>query len=137
VSEWTDTWLAVIAVATGLMALLQVGAVVGGALVVRRLLRLTAKVEHDLQPLVERVNTIGADAARISALATQQAERADQLFASVSRRVDHTLGVVQSAVVAPAREGMAIVGAIRSVIDAFRRPARPRRRDDDDPLFIG
>jgi hypothetical protein len=137
VSEWTDVWLGIIAAATLTMAVLQVGVLVYGGLMARRMGHLTARFENELQPIIEHAHSISADAARVSALATQQAERADRLFADVSRRVDHTLGVVQNAVVAPAREGIALVAAVRAAFDAFRRPARPRRPEDEDPLFIG
>ncbi len=135
-SEWTDVWLGLIAAATVTMALLQVGVLVAGALMARKASRIAQRLERDVQPLIDRVNTMSADAVRISALATQQAERADQLFADVTRRVDYTLGVVQNAVVAPAREGMAVVSALRAALDVFRRRPEPRR-NDEDPLFIG
>ena len=109
-----------------------------GAILARRVGALSTKVERELQPLMERVNAIGADAARISALATQQAERADALFADVTRRVETTLAVVQNAVVAPAREGMAIVSALKATVGPCdENRARPHGRDEDDPLFIG
>lgn len=137
-SDWNTVWLGVIALATLTMALIQVGVIVGGAILFRRVNALSARVERELQPLMDKVNAVGADAARISALATQQAERADALFADVSRRVDTTLAVVQNAVVAPAREGMAIVSALKATIAAVRRkPRQPAGRDEDDPLFIG
>lgn len=137
-SDWTDVWLGVIALATLTMALIQVGVLVAGAVLFRRVSALSTRVERELQPLMDKVNAIGADATRISALATQQAERADALFADVTRRVDTTLAVVQNAVVAPAREGMAIMSALRATIGAVRRkPRQPAGRDEDDPLFIG
>lgn len=137
-SDWTNVWLGIIALATLTMALIQVGILVAGAILFRRVNALSARVERDLQPLMDRVNAIGADAARISALATQQAERADTLFADVTRRVDTTLAVVQNAVVAPAREGMALIAALKATIGAVRRkPRSAAGRDEDDPLFIG
>ena len=133
-TDWNNVWLGVIALATLTMALIQVGVIVGGAILFRRVNALSARVERELQPLMEKVNAIGADAARISALATQQAERADTLFADISRRVDTTLAVVQNAVVAPAREGIAIVSALKATIGAIRRkPRQPAGRDEDDP----
>ncbi len=136
-SEWTNVWLGIIAGATLLMALIQVGLIVAGALIYRRLLALTTRVERELEPLFGKVNAIGADAARISALAAQQAERADALLADVSQRVDATLAVVQNAVVAPAREGLAVVAAIKGAVNSLRRRPSRQARDEDDPLFIG
>jgi hypothetical protein len=138
VDDWTNTWLGIIALATLTMALIQAGVLVAGAILFRRVNALSSRVERELQPLMDKMNAIGADAARISALATQQAERADTLFADVARRVDTTLAVVQNAVVAPAREGLAIMSALKATIGAIRRrPRQPAGRDEDDPLFIG
>jgi hypothetical protein len=138
VDDWTNTWLGIIALATLTMALIQAGVLVAGAILFRRVNALSSRVERELQPLMDKMNAIGADAARISALATQQAERADTLFADVARRVDTTLAVVQNAVVAPAREGLAIMSALKATIGAVRRrPRQPAGRDEDDPLFIG
>ncbi len=136
--DWTNTWLGIIALATLTMALIQVGVLVAGAILFRRVNALSTRVERELQPLLDKANAIGADAARISALATQQAERADALFADVTRRVETTLAVVQNAVVAPAREGLAIMAALKATIGAVRRkPRQHAGRDEDDPLFIG
>ncbi len=80
------------------------------------------------------------NAARVSALAAAQMERADQLFATVTRRVDETFTLIQTAIVGPAREGRAIATGIRAAVSAFRqmRAARTRSRiDDEDALFIG
>lgn len=137
-SEWTDVWLGIIAVSTLLMAVLQVGAIVYGALLARRIHGTVRNVERQIEPLMAKVNVIGADAARVSALAVQQAERADQVFSQAARRVDQTLAVVQNAVVAPAREAVALASAFRAAISALRAgPRRPKAREEDDPLFIG
>ena len=81
-----------------------------------------------VQPLVERLNVISADATRLSALAVQQAEKADVAFTSAAQRVDQTLAVVQNAVVAPAREGMALASAIRAAVGSIRKGRTSRRR---------
>ena len=137
-SDWTNVWLGVIAGATLVMALIQIGVIVAGAMIYRRVSALSTKVEREIEPLLGKVNAVGADAARISALAAQQAERVDTLVADVTRRVDATLAVVQNAVVAPAREGMAVVSALKATVSSVRRgPRRGSGRDEDDPLFIG
>jgi hypothetical protein len=95
---------------------------------------------------------MSADAKRAAALASAQVERADRLFGDAARRVDDTMGVVQRAILAPARDGMAIVQGIKAAFAAFRDPRpRPRPRpnispvpravpdpgDDDHASFIG
>ena len=141
-----NTWLAIIAISTLVMALTQVGAIIAGALVARklqaRLARLEEQVQTQVQPLVDRLNVIGADAARLSALAVKQAETVDVAFTSAAHRVDQTLAVVQNAVVAPAREGMALASALRAAVGSIRKGSITRRRpkgngDEDDALFIG
>ncbi len=148
-NDSSNIWLAIIAISTLVMTLVQVGAIVAGALVARRLQarldaaeqRLQQKVEPlvgQVQPLVDRLNVISADAARISALAVQQAEKADVALTSAARRVDQTLAVVQNAVVAPAREGMALAAAIRAAVGSIKKGSRRKpATDDDDALFIG
>ncbi|MPY88030.1 MAG: hypothetical protein GEU99_08920 [Luteitalea sp.] len=139
-TEWSTTLLGVIAVSTLVMALIQVGAIVYAMRLARRVETLVAKVERDVRPLVERVNQLGVDAARVSKLAVGQVERADQLMTDVAQRVDTTLGIVQNAIVAPVREGAAVFGALRAVLDTLRslrrRPSRARG-EDEDALFIG
>jgi hypothetical protein len=151
-NDSSNLWLAIIALSTLVMAVVQVGAIVAGALAARRVQAQLASVEQRLQqkvepfvdqvqPLVERLTAITADATRISALAVQQAEKADVAFTSAARRVDQTLSVVQNAVVAPAREGMALASAIRAAVGSVTKGRRSRRRpaagDEDDALFIG
>ncbi len=138
-TEWTNIWLATIAIATLVMALIQVGALVAAAITARRVQAQVARLEQQVQPLVERVNVIGADAARISALAVQQAEKADVAFTSATRRMDQTLAVVQNAVVTPAREGMALAAAVRAAVGSLKKGSVRRKSagEDDDALFIG
>jgi hypothetical protein len=143
VTDWTPIFLGVIAVAVALMAAIQVGALIYGARLAQRVNRLAAQVEGELKPVFSNLQTISAEAARASALAAAQVERADQLFADVSRKVEDTVTIVQQAVVTPAREGLAIVTGLRAAIGSLReargavagRPAG--RSDDEDPLFIG
>lgn len=139
-SEWSTILLGVIAASTLIMALIQVGAIVYAARTARRVETLITKVERDVQPLVERANQLGADARRMSALAVGQVERADRLMTDVAQRVDATLGIVQNAIVAPVREGAAVFGALRALLDtvrSFRRRPAGAGGEEDDALFIG
>ena len=82
--------------------------------------------------------------ARLAAeLAALQVERVDALFADVAGRVEETAASLQSAIIAPAREGMALVQGIKAAFAALREirgasaPAGAAVHDEDDPLFIG
>jgi hypothetical protein len=143
VTEWSPVFLGIIAGAVLVMAVIQVGAIIAAARLAQRVNRLAAQVERDMAPLVANLHTIGAEAARASALATAQVERADRLFAEVSARVEETTAVVQQAIMAPAREGLAVMAGLRAALTSLRdaRQAatgrRAARADEDDPLFIG
>ena len=119
-SEWAGVWLALIALSTLIMALIQVGAIVYGALAARRLETMLGRVEQDLKPILEQAHRVSTEAARMSALATSQVERVDQVFTDLSRRVDQTAAIIQQALVAPAREGAALFSSVRSTLAAFR-----------------
>jgi hypothetical protein len=140
---WTVVFLAIIALSTFVMAAIQVGVLIYGAMLARRVESVIGRVERDIQPIIERLTAVSDEAVKMSTLATQQVERVDQLFADVSRRAEQTMAVVQQAIITPAREGAALFGALRSTFAAIRglrgngssRP--PHGVEEDDALFIG
>lgn len=140
-SGWSEIFLGIIAVATLATAVTQIFVLVAAGMLTRRLGRLADQVERELSPLLASLNSIGKDAARAATLATAQVERVDQLFGDVAQRLDATLGIIQNAISAPAREGAALMVGLRAAVDALRRsianrPSRTRTSDDEDALFI-
>lgn len=142
----TDVWLGVIAVAVAVMAAIQVGAVVLGVRLARRVDQLTTQVERDIKPLVQNLTAVSAEAHRAAQLATAQVERADRLFGDLAVSAERTLGVAAQFVGGRVQKSMALVSAARAALGAFRdlREAsrrRPNRRvvtpDDEESLFIG
>jgi hypothetical protein len=135
-----DLFLGIIAVATLAIAIAQIGVMVVAGLLARRIGRLTDRLEHDIRPLVGHLNAIGRDAARTASLAAAQIERADQVFSDFAVRIDHTLNSLQASLSIPAREGRAILSAVRAALQAVREMRRNGRRqgrgDDEDALFI-
>ena len=87
-NDWAPVFLGVIAVATLVMAAIQVGAIIYGARAAQRLEQTLGRVEADLKPVLERARQVSEDAAKISALATVQVERVDKVFQDLSQRVD-------------------------------------------------
>jgi len=142
VSFWAEVFLGVIALATFTMAAIQVGVLVYGMSVARRVNQLLTQVEQELKPLAASVNTIARDAARISSLAAGQVERVDRLVTELTNRIEQTATTVQDAILKPLREGAAIMSGVKAVIDVFREltgraGANRTRAEDEDALFIG
>jgi hypothetical protein len=140
VTERSQIFLGVIAVATFLIALVQVVLIFAAGMLARRIGRLADEVERELKPLFANLNAIGRDASRAAALATAQVERADRLFADLAGRVEQVAASIQSSLGAPAREGRAFLSAFRAAIETIRAMRRDRARqtrsEEEDALFI-
>lgn len=140
-NDLSGLFLGVIALATLIMASIQIGALVIAVRLGREVKQLASTVQNDLRPLIARATMIADDAARTAALATTQAQKLDRLLTDVSRRVDETSAIIQTAIITPAREGIALVAAVKAGLSALRtlRPFRSRTGvvEDEDALFIG
>jgi hypothetical protein len=141
VTFWAEIFLGVIALATLTMAAVQVGLVVYGWTLARRVNRLLDEVERQLQPLSDSLNAVARDAARVSSMAAVQIERVDRLMTDLTSRIEHTATTVQDAVLRPLREGAAILAAVKGALGVFReggtQPPAGRRSEEEDALFIG
>jgi hypothetical protein len=140
VSTTAVVLLGVVAAATLVMAVIQVGLIVVALRLARKVERLSVQFEQDVRPLVAKATEIAESAARASSLAAAQVERADRLFADVSERVETTVAMVQGSLLAPAREGRALLAGVGAALSAFRelRAAKARAAADEEaPLFIG
>ncbi len=141
--ENTNLFLGVIALATVVMALVQLGAIIMMARLARRVDQLSGEVQREIGPLAERLLQVADNMQQATSLAAVQVERVDRLLSSVTKRAEDTVSAVQGVIVGPMREGMAVVAAIRAVVGAFRSfrgtdgGRGAARFDDEDPLFIG
>ena len=140
----TDTgqvFLGIIAVATGVMALVQVGAIIVLARVATQVRQLATTVQQDIRPLLVRATAIADEAQKTATLATAQAQKIDRLVTDLTHRVDETSLVIQQAIITPAREGLALFAALKAGLAALRGMrdfrGRPGAVDDEDALFIG
>lgn len=140
--SWTEGFLGIIALATFVMAAIQVGAIIAAARIARQAQQTLATVQQDIRPLIAKANAVADEASRTAAIATQQAEKVDKLLTDLSARVEYTSAIVQDAIVTPAREGLAIVAAVKATLGALRGfrspgPRHGRHAEEEDPLFIG
>lgn len=142
-NDWNQAFLGVIAGATALMAIVQIGAIVVLARVAIQVQGILATVQKDIGPLLARANAIAEEASRTAALATAQAQKIDRMVTDLSHRVEETSAVIQQAIITPAREGMAVIAALKAGLGALKglgaRDLRGRQGgvDDEDALFIG
>jgi uncharacterized protein with von Willebrand factor type A (vWA) domain len=139
--NWSDVFLGVIAIATLCMAVLQIGAAVVAARLAREAQQMLTSVQQEVRPIAAQVTAVAEEALRTAAITTAQADKIDRLVTDLAQRVDDTAAIVQKAIVTPAREGLAILAAIRAGFAALRardlRPRTGRHAEEEDPLFIG
>jgi hypothetical protein len=139
VSDWAAVFLGIIALATLATATIQIGALIVAGRLARRIERLAAQVEQEMQPIFRHLDAIGQEASRTASLASAQVERADALFTDLARRVESTVGSVQHTMATPARETVALFRGVQAAL-AVIRSGGPRRgrsgADDEDALFI-
>jgi chromosome segregation ATPase len=155
VSGWGLVFLGVIALATLVTAVIQVSVFVAAARIAKQAQQAMAKaqetlttaqqtissVREEIRPLISSANAMAEEASRAATLATAQVHKVDRLVTDLTVRVDETSALVQQAIITPAREGLAIMAAVKATLGALRAGADWRRRnsrsEEEDPLFIG
>jgi hypothetical protein len=139
--NWQGIFLGVIAGSTLVMALVQLGIIVAMLRLARQAQTAMSDIQREVRPLLAKVTAVADEASRTASIATIQAEKIDRLLSDLAGRVDETAGIVQQAIITPAREGMAVVAALKAGLSALRgfreRPRHGRTADEEDPLFIG
>jgi hypothetical protein len=137
----SETFLGVIALATLMMALIQIGAIIAILRVARQAQQTMTDLQRDVRPLIEKATAVAEEASRTATIATLQAQKVDRLLTDLSGRIEQTAAIVQNAIITPAREGIAIIAALKAGLAALRglreRPRHGRTADEEDPLFIG
>ena len=134
--------LGVIATAVAVMAIVQVATIVVAMRTARRVGDAVARFEHDVRPIITNLKSMSADAARAASIASEQAQRAEQLIGGLTSRVNETVAAVEETVARPVREAYAMLQGLLGAVAAFRDgPPGPARRgagsEEEDPLFIG
>ena len=118
----TEVFLGVIAVATLVMALIQLGLVVGGIIAVKRVNEMLTRVEASAKPVLAHVDELIVDTKASLAAARAQVDRVERQTLHVLTRTEQAVQRVEGYLVAPAREGIALVAGARALLSAFRMP---------------
>jgi len=112
--------LSVIAAATVIMAVVQIGVVVFAARLAKRVSRLVDVIEHEIKPTLARVDAVSSDVARVTSLASNQAERLDQITSQLIEKIDDILTVADRSVFAPLKQGAGFLFGLRAALSVFR-----------------
>ena len=146
-SDTAELLLGVIAVAVAIMAIVQVGAIIAGLRIVRRIEQIAADLESGVKPLLANLTALTSDASRAANSAAGQIERFERLFGEVAHRMERTLDAAHRFISGPARDGMAVVAGVRAAVTALQgmREATRRRTasragtvaEEEESLFIG
>ena len=140
-NDWSSLFLGTIALATLVMAVVQIGAIVVASRVARQTQQMLGALQADIRPLIAKASAVADEASRAAAMASAQMQKIDALVTDLSRRVDETTTIVQQAIVTPAREGIAVLAAVKAGLAALRGIGDLRRgssrAEEEDPLFIG
>jgi hypothetical protein len=147
VTDTAELLLGVIAVAVAIMAMVQVGAIVAGLRVARRVERLATEIDASVKPLVANLTAMTAEASKAATLASAQVERFDKVVSDLALKMEQTMTAAQQFVRGPAREGMAIVAGVRAALSALQTLRESSRRraahrahhleEEEESLFIG
>jgi len=111
--------LSVIAIATVIIAVVQIGVVIFAVRLAKRLSRLVDVVEHEIRPTLARVDAVSSDVARVTSLASTQAERLDQITSHFVDKIDEILTAADRSVFAPLRQGAGFLFGLRAALSAF------------------
>ena len=137
----SDVLLGVIAVAVTVMAIVQVTAIVFAVKAARRLGDAAGRIEQGVRPIVDNLQSLTADAARVTATAAASVDRADRAVTDLFGRLSDILATLRETIVRSARGGVAWMQVFTAAMDAFRSAGDRRRRrsagDDDEGMFIG
>jgi hypothetical protein len=147
VSNTAELLLGIIALAVAVMAIVQVGAIVAGMRVARRVEHMASELETSVKPLLANLTSLSTEATKAATVAAAQVERFDKLFSDLAVRLEQTMSAAQQLMTGPAREGMAIVTGLRAAISAFQGLRETSRRrgavrsvgleEEEESLFFG
>jgi hypothetical protein len=118
----SDVYLGVIAAATLLMALVQIGVLVAGIIAVKRMHKVLGRVEDSVRPVLAHVDDLVVDATESIAVVRGQLDRVERQTVHLLTRTEQAVQRVEGYLVAPAREGIALAAGARALVGGLRSP---------------
>lgn len=116
-----EVLLGVIALATLTMAIVQVVVIVAGVRLVQRMDATAQRIEALTGPMLARVDDVATEALASMSAARSQMDRMEVMTTEVVTRIDETVHALQAYVMAPARQGAALLAGARAAVQVLRR----------------
>ena len=118
----SEVFLGVIAVSTALMALVQIGVMIGAIVAIKRLTDVASRIEQAARPLIAQANDLIADTSEGVAAVRSQVDRVERQVMQLLTRTDQAVHRVQDYLLAPARQGIALAAGARALFGALGAP---------------
>src|SRR5262245_50957852 len=118
----SEVFLGVIAAATLIMALVQLGVVIAGIVAFKRMNEVIARVEESARPMLAHVDELVVDATESLAAVRAQLDRVERQTMHLLTSTDQAVNRVQNYLLAPAKQGIALAAGARALFGAFRGP---------------
>jgi hypothetical protein len=113
--------LAILAISTLIMAVVQVEIVIAGFVLARRFTATFSKIEKAAMPLLSHVDAMATEGLATLETVRDQLGRVEHVTSDVMSRIDQTAQRLQSYVLRPARQGVALLAGARAVMQVFRK----------------
>lgn len=117
----SEVFLGIIAGGTVAMAIVQVGLMIAALSFAKRMNAAVDRIENATKPLLTRFDEVAAEALASLAAARRQMDRLEHMTADVVNRIEQTARIAQTFVLAPARQGVALLAGARAAVQALRR----------------
>jgi hypothetical protein len=114
-------FLAILAISTLVLAVVQAGITIAGFVLARRFTAALSKMEQATMPLLSRVDAMATEGLSALESVRDQLSRVERVSSDVMNRIDQTSQRLQSYVMAPARQGVALLAGARAVMQVFRK----------------
>ena len=118
----TEGWLAIIAGATVIMAVVQVVVALTAARAARDAAQAIAELRRDMGPILDNARRASEDAARVAALALTNMERLNTFIETTTAEVTNTVEALREAVLGPLRQGSALLSGLKAAFSFFADP---------------
>jgi hypothetical protein len=118
----SETFLGIIAVSALVMAIVQVGVLIGAFVMIKRLSDVVTRIEFATKPVLARIESLAMDTADSIAVVRAQIDRVEDTALGVLERADQAIQRVEHYLLAPARQTMALAAGARAVFGALGGP---------------